>query len=329
MKKVKFGIIGTSSISNWVLKGAMLDERFKLQAVYSRDYNKGKEFACEYEVQNIFTSLDEMLNVIDALYIASPNAIHYSQACKALERGIPVLCEKPICSNFMELSRLIDLSVKNNVPLMEAMISTLNPNFIKLKENINKIGVPRKYFSSYCQYSSRYNKFKEGVIENAFKLELSNGALMDIGIYTIYPMVVLFGEPISIKACGNLLSTGVDSCGSILFSFKNGLDATVIYSKIYDSDLPTQVIGEDGLLALDKINIPRELYFKTKNTQHKDISANHCGNDYYYEIKEFIDMIEDNKISHSINSHRNSLIVMNIMDEVRKQIGVIYPADRI
>ena len=113
----------------------------------------------------------------------------------------------------------------------------------------------------------------------------------------------------------------------IIFKYNNGIDATVIYSKIYDSDLPTQVIGEDGFLTLDKINTPRKLYFKQRKNDAIDISANHCGDDYFYEVKEFIDMIENGVISHEINSHSNSLMVLKIIDQIREKMGIVYPAD--
>ena len=83
------------------------------------------------------------------------------------------------------LSDLFDAAKKQGVTLMEAMISTLNPNFAIVKEHLKDLGTIRRYFASYCQYSSRYDKFKEGIVLNAFKPELSNGAMMDIGIYTV------------------------------------------------------------------------------------------------------------------------------------------------
>ena len=78
---------------------------------------------------------------------------------------------------------------------------------------------------------------------------------------------------------------------------------------------------------MEKINIPRHLWFKPRKGEEQDLSAIHCGDDYYYEIKDFIDLIESGKTEHPINSHENSLIVMEIMDEIRRQIGLVYPAD--
>ena len=324
--KIRFGVVGTSDITDWFLAGAELESRFELAAVYSRSYEKGRRFADKYGVIKVFTDFETMAECIDAVYIASPNSCHAGQAIYFMKLGKHLLCEKPLCSNAAEARRMFEAAKENNVLLMEAMVSTLNPNYLALRNNISKIGEIRKYFASYCQYSSRYDKYKAGIIENAFKNELSNGALVDIGIYTIYPMVVLFGRPKSIKASGGILESGVDGAGAAIFDY-DGMEAIINYSKISDSDAPAEVQGEEGSLVLDKINIPRHLWFRPRNGEEQDLSAPHCGDDYYYEIKDFIDLIESGKTAHPINSPENSLIVMEIMDEIRRQIGLVYRAD--
>ncbi len=121
----------------------------------------------------------------------------------------------------LELQAMIDVARKNNVLLMEAVKSTLLPNFQVVRENVNRVGKVRSYFASFCQYSSRYDAYKEGNILNAFKPEFSNGAIMDIGVYCIYPLVVLFGRPESVNASGTLLDSGVDGNGSIVLKYKD------------------------------------------------------------------------------------------------------------
>lgn len=81
---------------------------------------------------------------------------------------------------------MIEAARRYGVVLMEAMIATLNPNFRIVREQLPRLGTIRRYFASYCQYSSRYDKFREGVVLNAFDPSLSNGAMMDIGVYTVY-----------------------------------------------------------------------------------------------------------------------------------------------
>ncbi len=222
---------------------------------------------------------------------------------------------------------MIRVARQNGITLMEAMKSTLTPNFRQLRRHLAEAGCLRRYFASYCQYSSRYDKLKAGIVLNAFNPELSNRAMMDLGVYTVYPLVVLFGRPKRISATGLKLSTGVDGQGAVNFEYEN-LNATVLYSKIADSFLPAEIQGEKGTFILDRIQTIREVKFIPKGGQIQDLSVPASHNEYYYEIAEFIDLIERRLCESTINSHDHSLATLEIIDEVRKQSGIIYPADK-
>ena len=338
MNKIRFGVVGTNFITDWVIAGAREEVRFELAAVCSRTKERAEEFAAKHNIPHIFTSLEEMAtsDKVDAIYIASPNYAHAEQSILCMNHGKHVLCEKPMAANALQARRMVECSRKNGVALMEAMKSTLSPNFLAAKANLNRIGTPRRYFASFCQYSSRYDKFKEGVVLNAFRPELANGAMMDIGVYTIYPLVVLFGKPQAINAQGVVLSSGVDGQGAVNMQY-DGLNATVLYSKIANSQLPAEIEGEDGNILIDRIQTPVDVRFyprqapasgHEKRTEGELLSQPEEHNEYYYEVKEFIDLIEQGRVESEINSHENSITTLEIIDEVRRQLGVSYPADK-
>ena len=337
MSKIRFGVVGTNFITDWVIAGAREDARFELAAVCSRTKERAAEFASKHNIPYTFTSLEEMASSdkVDAIYIASPNYAHAEQSILCMNNGKHVLCEKPMAANAHEARKMVECSRKNGVALMEAMKSTLSPNFLAAKANLNRIGTPRRYFASFCQYSSRYDKFKEGVVLNAFRPELANGAMMDIGVYTIYPLVVLFGKPQAINAQGVVLSSGVDGQGAVNMQYGR-LNATVLYSKIANSQLPAEIEGEDGNILIDRIQTPVDVRFyprqapasgHEKRTEGKLLSQPEEHNEYYYEVKEFIDLIEQGRVESAINSHENSITTLEIIDEVRRQLGVRYPSD--
>ncbi|MDQ0217447.1 Gfo/Idh/MocA family oxidoreductase [Peribacillus cavernae] len=327
---VRFGIVGTNWITEKFLDGASLVEDFSLNAVYSRTSDKAEEFAKKYGVENTFTDLESMAksDLIDAVYIASPNSLHSEQAQAFLRNKKHVLCEKPIASNSSELKQMIYTAQEHGVLLMEAMKSTVLPNFQRVQENLHKIGKVRRYFANYCQYSSRYDAYKEGTVLNAFKPEFSNGALMDIGIYSIYPLVVLFGRPTQVQANGFMLESGVDGEGSVLLTYED-MEAVVMYSKITDSSLPSEIQGESGNIRIDRISTQEIVEIISRDGSIEDISAEQVSNAMYYEAREFVDLILAGKIESDKNTYENSLIVVEILDEVRKQIGVVFPSDGI
>lgn len=338
MRKIRFGVVGSNFITDWVIAGAREDERFELAAIYSRTRERGEEFAAKHNIPHVFTSLEEMVSSdkIDAIYIASPNYAHAEQSILCMNHHKHVLCEKPMAANAHEARQMCEAAHKNRVTLMEAMKSTLSPNFLAVKDNLHRIGTPRRYFASFCQYSSRYDKFKEGIVLNAFRPEFANGAMMDIGVYTIYPMVVLFGKPQSVNAHGVILSSGVDGQGAVNMQYE-GMNATVLYSKIANSQLPAEIEGEEGNILIDRIQTPADVRFfarqapasgHEKRAEGEALSLQEEHNEYYYEVKEFIDLIEQGRIESEINSHQNSIATLEIIDEVRRQIGVKYPSDR-
>lgn len=100
MKKTRFGIVGTGRISDWVLKGAVMEPRFEAAAVCSRSQESGKRFAEAHCIGKVYTDIDEMASdpEIDAIYIGTPNDTHHDIAIKCLRHHKHVLCEKPMAS---------------------------------------------------------------------------------------------------------------------------------------------------------------------------------------------------------------------------------------
>jgi predicted dehydrogenase len=325
---VRFGVVGTNWITESFIKGASNHADFKLAAVYSRTIDKGVEFGAKFGVELTFTDLTEMAesDAIDAVYIASPNSLHASQAITLMENGKHVLCEKAIAANSSELTRMIATAREHNVVLMEALKSTVMPNFKAVQENLHKIGTVRRYFASYCQYSSRYDAYKAGKVLNAFDPAFAAGSLMDIGIYGVYPLVVLFGEPESVKALGVVLDSGIDGEGSLLLKYAD-MEAVILFSKITDSALPSEIQGEEGNIVIDKISAPSKVELKYRDGRIEDLSREQIADNMYYEAAEFITLIQQGKMESENNSLENSRITMKILDEARRQIGVVFPSD--
>lgn len=329
-RTVKFGIIGSNFISDYMIEGGRLDPRFEAYAIYSRTNARGCEFTEKHNIPKVYTNLDEMLGDcdIDAVYVASPNYMHCEQTIKCLDAGKHVLCEKPLASNASEARLMAEKAKEKGILLMEAMIPTLTPAFETALKNLGRVGTIRRFFASYCQYSSRYDNFKKGIIANAFKPELSNGAVMDIGVYCLYPMVSLFGLPRELMASCTRLSNGVDGQGSVIAKYE-GFDSVAIYSKIADSTLCSEIQGEEGTLIFDRINDPKRVIFKSRDKSKPEeiLYDNPTDNPYFHEIRHFINLIEKNQTESELNTLENSISTLSVVDEIRRQCGLSFPAD--
>lgn len=326
---IRFAVLGTNWITEEFIHAARETGEFALTAVYSRTEEKAAEFANKFEVPNRFTDLDAFVqsDAFDAVYIASPNSLHAQYAVHCMNHGKHVLCEKPAASNTAELSAMIEAARSNKVMFMEALKSTLMPNFKAIQENLHKLGPIRRYFAGYCQYSSRYDAYKQGTVLNAFNPIFSNGSLMDLGVYCIYPLAVLFGTPDRVQASGVLLESGVDGEGSLLLSYKE-MDAVIMHSKIASSYLPTEIHGEHATMVIDKINQPEKVEIRYRDGSVENLTREQSARTMRYEAEEFIRLIQSGASESETNSHANSSIAMAIMDEARKQMGLVFPADR-
>lgn len=320
---IRFGIVGTNWITERFIAAGKQHEEFKITAVFSRSEEKGQAFIKKHQLQLAFTDISEMAkhDEIDAVYIASPNALHAEQALLFMENGKHVLCEKPFASNSTEVSQMIQKAEQEGVVLMEAMKSTFMPNFLTVKEHLHKIGPVRSYFSSSCRYSVFYDDLKNGSLPNLFNPALSGGALMDLGVYTIAPLVALFGRPTSIQTTGNLLESGVDGQGHMLLDYDE-VKASVMFSCITNSYLPTEIIGEKGTIVVHHISSPKGAEIHYPDGTREDISRQQDYDPMYYEIAEFIQLIQTNTLQSSVNTWENSIITMEILDQARNQMGV-------
>ncbi|XOJ01423.1 Gfo/Idh/MocA family protein [Paenibacillus polymyxa] len=325
---VRFGVVGTNWITERLLEAAAQVEGFKLTAVYSRTEEKANAFADKYDVEHRFTDLEELAasDVIDAVYIATPNTVHAEQAELFLRNGKHVLCEKPLAANSAEVRSIIDTAREHQVLLMEAMKSTLVPQFKMVQSNLHKIGPVRKYVAGYSQYSSRYDKYKEGIVLNAFKPELANGALMDLGVYCLYPLITLFGAPNRVQSQAMMLESGVDGQGSVLLDY-DGMDAVVTYSKISNSHLPSEIMGELGSIIIDKIGSPEHAEIRYNDGTVEQLTVEQSHPAMYYEVEEFVNLVQEGKKESDMNTYERSYVTMQVMDQIRKQIGLVFPND--
>lgn len=323
---IRFGMIGTGKIAEKFWQANRYRKDFELTAVYSRTLERARQFGFQKGQLQYFDDLEAFANsdCIDAVYVASPNCCHYEQVMTLLKAGKHVLCEKPMASNLEQAQEMFAEAEKQNLILLEGMRSIYAPSFQKMIPYMETLGTIRRATLQYCQYSSRYDNYKRGIVENAFKPELSNGALMDIGVYVVSCMIRLFGAPKSIKASGVKLHNGVDGAGTILMEYPDMI-GEAIYSKITDSAMPSQIQGEDASMLIQEIENVKDLRIVRKGVV-QSIHFEQSDNILNYETQEFIKMIKTGMGWEK--SKEITLETMKVLDEARKQLHIVFPADK-
>ncbi len=323
---IRFATIGTNFIVDSFLSAALANDDLVYAAAYSRSEETARAFAGKYGLERIYTDLNELACApdIDAVYIASPNSLHYEQSALMLNHHKHVLCEKTITSNSRELEALIKLAADNHLILLEAMRSVFTDGFAALVDAMPRLGRVRRASFNYCQYSSRYDKFKAGIVENAFNPAFSNGALMDIGVYCVHPLVKLFGSPSEIKTDVLFLENGLDGAGTILAVYDD-MQAELVYSKITDSRALSQIQGEDGTITINRISRLCEVKFYDRKGNEEVVYQSPVDTDMSGEIREWVRLIHGG--SGGDEHDRRSRLALGLMDEARRQMGIRFPAD--
>jgi len=324
-------VVGTNFIVPKFVDAAERSGYFRLHSIMSRQIQSGVKFRYANKYKSdvvVYDNLEEMLNdsSLDVVYIASPNAIHYVQAATCINSGKSVLVEKPISSNSSELLTLLELAKEKNVLLMDGMKSLVCPNFTRLVDNLPRVGRIRQCTSTFSKISSRYQEYLDGKNPNTFNPKLSNGSAMDLGVYCLYPFIHLFDTPDDVFAYADLLESGVDAAGTIILKYSD-FHVTITHSKVSASTNSTEIQGERGTLVVNNISTINDLKFVDITGAETDLSEQQDSNSLFYIAQQFGEALSSGLKESTKNTHALSTKVMNILDNVRQQTDVQFPAD--
>lgn len=325
---MKFGVIGTNFVSDFFMEGASFEKECEVVAVCDVFEDKAQAFKDKYNIPYAFTSYKDMAeaNLIDAVYIAVPNGLHHEIAKYFLEKKIPTFCEKPLASNSKEVKDLIEIAKANNVYFHEGLVSLFGPNFKIVKENLGLVGNLRQVNINFSKYSTRYDAYLRGENPTTFQSKLSNGATMDLGVYCVALVVGLFGKPTKILSTATLVETGADVAGSSIFDYGEFV-VSLSYSKVCDANPLCEICGELGTIHVDHPSLLNSVSFtnrKTKETKSIGVEPKY---NFFYEISEMITQIKEGKTESLSVPLQLSNDIHEVLTEMRKQCGIVFPAD--
>ena len=335
-QKVRIATIGTSGIAQRFLDALAGYEGAAYAGAYSRDLARARAFSSEHGGTLAFDSLDELgaCPDVDAVYISSPNAVHASQALALVRAGKHVLVEKTFASNAREAKRVFDAASEQGVVAMEAMRSIHTPGFRAVVETLPQLGDVRLAQMGFSKVTSRISRLRAGERLNVFDPRLSGGSLMDIGVYCVEPAMALFERPTSVNAPYRK----VDLAGAILLGYGDKV-VTLSFGKVSDDLAPCQVEGERATLIYQDITKPHDLRvvehvdrgmtWGTVGGTERTVRVENPENDMVCELADFCEAASGDAVA---IEHANmwadvTLASLEVMDKVRAQAGVRFPAD--
>lgn len=314
---MKLAVLGTGKIVQEFLPMIQQVSDVELVALLStpRSLDKAKEMQSHYQIQEVYIDYDTLLanDMIDTVYVALPNHLHYQYTKAALLQGKNVICEKPFTLNAQQLQELIQIATEKQLILLEAITNQYLNNFLQIKKDLAKLGKIKIVECNYSQYSSRYDAFKEGKILPAFDPQKGGGALMDINIYNIHFVVGLFGKPEKVQYLANI-ERNIDTSGILVLDYGD-FKAVCIGAKDSTANIRSVIQGTDGSIEVLGATNEMPRYERRSKTEAESVNVNLDKHRMYQEFEKFTEVIAQKNWDFAAEKLNHSLTVMQVVDQ--------------
>lgn len=316
--KIRFGICGTAKIAReWVIPAIKNSKVAQCVAVASRTLDKAQDYACEHAIAHAFGNYESMFasDLIDAVYIATPNQLHVELTALAAKYGKHVLCEKPIAMNAKQAETLTQIQREHNrVVLMEAFMYRFHPQWIRIKKMIinGELGDIQHVESAFT-----YNNTDPKNVRN--RPETGGGALMDVGCYCVSVARFIFGVEPEKVTCNMQLDPvfKTDKHTTGIMQFANG-SSTFFCSTQSQPSQHLKIIGSKATLIAPspfyKRETPATLIIRRENSDTEILVGQH---DHYLEqINAFCHAILNSEPAPTpLNDALNNMRVIDALKE--------------
>ena len=317
---INVGIIGSGFIVPEFIKATSLVKGYHYRGIASPVEEQLKNLKEKYNIDYYSLNNDDVLTdpKVDVIYVAVPNGLHYEIAKKALQNNKHVIVEKPFVPTYKQAKELIDLAKKKNLIIFDAVTMVHMPNYKKIKELVNVIGDIKMVDINFSQYSSRYNKLKQGIVLPAFDYKMAGGALMDLGIYNINYIVGIFGEPKHVYYFPNITKK-IDTSGTLVLDYGT-FKATCVTCKDCKAPLSTTIQGDKAYLKSDYASSVIETFRVVQNDgTAKEYALNkHPEVAHFHEYVEFKRLFTKNDLAKAQEYNSHTLKTIKVLETAIK-----------
>ncbi len=314
---MNFGIIGYGNIAKRFFKSIPFTSEGKVIAIGSKSLAANKQFQPTHPEIKVYATYEELLDDprLDAIYLALPHGLHQEWAIKCLEKGIPVLCEKPAVLTSEGMEKITEAARQNQTLFMEAFKTKFNAGFVQLKSEMKKLGRIQRIEASFC--------FDVGESREATSYLFQanqGGALNDVGTYSIGFVQALIDSSLSDLTVKGLLVNGIDEYFQATLFYKNGITAIVEGAIDREEERVARIVGEKGSIVIPYFYRMTSYTIEMKDqeaiTRHFPI----VGDDMTLEIEHFIEAIKENRVESSVHTLENTRQIIETMEKIRKKM---------
>jgi predicted dehydrogenase len=319
----RWGILGPGRIAHKFAKDLLTLPDAQLYAVASSDQQRANEFAQEYNIPHAFGSYQDLLTLpdLDVVYVATPHVKHHEHVMMFLNGGIAVLGEKPFAMNSEQVREMVETARSKGVFLMEALWSRFMPGIVQALE-LAQSGAIGKVVSVKADFGFKAPFLPE---KRLFNKELGGGSVLDIGIYPLFLSYLILGKPTTVKASANFGSTGVDEqCGMVL-TYPDGQLALLDSTIIADTDCVGLIQGDAGQIQIhSRFHETKGITLIQTDQPEKIVAFERTTFGYDYEAQHVMNCLVEGKTESPLWSLEDSLNLMELLDAVQAEAGIVY-----
>ena len=327
---VRWGVLGPGAIARTFATAVDALDGHEVTATGSRDPERARAFNAERGYAAAEAGAYVQLacsEAVDAVYVATPHPGHLEHAALALRQGKAVLCEKPLAVNASEARAMCGIARRRGVPLMEAMWSRFLPATRQVARWLagGAIGEPRRLACSFG-FDAPFDPKSR-----LYAPELAGGSLLDIGCYTLSLAALVFGEALTgpeapeLEVEAELAPTGVDRHCNVTLRFPSGAEARLESSICRLTDHTAVIEGAEGRIEIPRFWRAERAVLYRSGERVVTAELPFLANGFEYQILEVERLLRAGELESPLLPHAESIGLLELMDEVRRRVGVRYP----
>ena len=323
----RWGILASGGIAQAFARDLSYFNNHIVAAVGSRSKESADAFATEFPGCVAYASYEELVNdpTLDAIYVATPHPYHVSNTVLALNAGKPVLCEKPFTINAAEAKQMKAAADANGVALMEAMWARFLPHMHRVRE-ILASGELGDIWAVEADHGQRLSDYAN---PRHWEPSLGGGALLDLGIYPISFAHMVLGKPDSITSSATFTDKGVDASSTAIFNYKSGAQAILTSNMMVSTPCRATICGTLGKIEIDRTFYnPASMRVIMHDGTTTEYPSDYKGHGLREQAMEFERVVRAGAMNSPILTPDESIEIMGSLDEIRRQIGLIYPSEK-
>ncbi|UFU07147.1 Gfo/Idh/MocA family protein [Ruania halotolerans] len=323
---LRWGILAAGGIAAKFATDIPAHSSGSVVAVGSRSKDRAAAFAENHAVPTAHGNYADLVadEQVEAVYVASPHSEHLQHALLAIEAGKPVLVEKSLTRNAAEARQLFDAAADRGVFVMEAMWSRFLPHMVALRDILNSGEIGQVHMVTAEHGQDLDHVGNDHRLKNP---ELAGGAMLDLAVYPVSFAQSVLGSPDQISALGTKTATGVDESETITLRYGNRALALLSASLKGATRNAATVTGTAGRIEIEPtFYAPTTVTVRPRGGEPRTFTPP-VGGGFEYQAAEVARCVAEGRTESAVHSWADTMAVMEMMDEARRQLGVVLPGE--